>query len=235
LLRDPAVAKRVGAVLCKEIEAGQMTSDAIRLRAYLCRALGEFHVADAMPPLIVALQTGRDEAELDVRLCAVRSIAALASRVDPADASVGEAVLAELLKAADSQWPTLRERAAFALGVLGGTEAEARLVSMLGDQAAEVRYNAATGLARHGNSAGIEVLIEMLDLTGAGNDYFSPQRIQLAALEATAKLAQTDRVDLGTLPAAVERLTLDEADDRVRRRAAEVFDLCKTRSGASAD
>jgi HEAT repeat protein len=58
----------------------------------------------------------------------------------------------------------LREGAAYALGVLGTDAANERLVSLLGDGQANVRFNAATGLARQGRPEALEVLIEMLDI-----------------------------------------------------------------------
>ena len=57
----------------------------------------------------------------------------------------------------------MRAVAAFALGVIGGDEALARLKVMLIDSYPNARYNAATGLARHGDAACVPVLQEMLD------------------------------------------------------------------------
>ena len=52
--------------------------------------------------------------------------------------------------------------AAYALGVIGGERARKRLTEMVTDSRADVRFNAATGLARHGDQASVPVLLEML-------------------------------------------------------------------------
>ena len=52
--------------------------------------------------------------------------------------------------------------ATFALGVVGGEAACAQLRQLLQDVRPEVRYNAATGLARQGDEQCIPVLVEML-------------------------------------------------------------------------
>jgi HEAT repeat protein len=57
----------------------------------------------------------------------------------------------------------IRAVAAFALGVIGGDEALTRLKLMLVNAYPNARYNAATGLARHGDAACVPVLKEMLD------------------------------------------------------------------------
>jgi HEAT repeat protein len=57
----------------------------------------------------------------------------------------------------------LRSNAAFALGMIGGTEALDRLNVLLDDGDANTRYNAATGLARHGDARALPVILEMLD------------------------------------------------------------------------
>ena len=58
----------------------------------------------------------------------------------------------------------LRSTIGFALGVLGGEEALIRLQAMLSDSFPNARFNAAAGLARHGDMAGKNVLLEMLDV-----------------------------------------------------------------------
>ena len=57
----------------------------------------------------------------------------------------------------------LRSTAAFVLGVIGGEPALDRLVILLDDPNTNARYNAATGLCRHGDARAIPVLLEMLD------------------------------------------------------------------------
>ena len=56
LLDDPALGQRIGAILQRQIDAGGMDAESLRLRAYLCRALGELHVADPLPALVKAIE-----------------------------------------------------------------------------------------------------------------------------------------------------------------------------------
>lgn len=231
--RDPAVARRLVEILEKELEAGGMDPDRLRLRMYLCRALGEFRIADPLPVLLEAARLERDEREVEVRRSALEGIAVLASNVDPA-ALRGEAQLVPvLLSAAEDEHRQLRETAAFALGVVGGDRARARLESMLADRYAEVRYNAATGLARHGNARCIAVLLEMLDPRQASR---RRTKIQVNALRAIGKLAANRSVDLEEadwqeLVEAVERLSRAGVSAEVGAKATEVLEQLGRRKG----
>ena len=57
----------------------------------------------------------------------------------------------------------LRSTAAFVLGLLKEPRSTAQLVELLDDSHTDVRFNAATGLARHGDERAIPVLIQMLN------------------------------------------------------------------------
>ena len=57
----------------------------------------------------------------------------------------------------------LRSTAAYVLGVLGGPAATDRLEVLVTDTSPSVRWNAAFGLARVGNAAGEEVILEILE------------------------------------------------------------------------
>jgi HEAT repeat protein len=63
----------------------------------------------------------------------------------------------------DERTAELRSTATFALGVIGGDRAAARLAKLLEDGHTHTRYNAATGLARWGDARAVPILIEMLD------------------------------------------------------------------------
>jgi HEAT repeat protein len=168
LRQNVEVAQQLGLMLKESIDEGRTNSDDVQLRVFLCRALGEFYVSDGLPALIEAANTQRNEADLDVRRTALEAIALLVSHVREKKASSGaldHAQIAQtLLKASREDSPQLREGAAYALGVLGDEAANARLVELLNDGQANVRFNAATGLARQGRVEALEVLIEMLDV-----------------------------------------------------------------------
>ena len=233
LKSDPVLAGRLTDVLKREIEAGRMHNDQITLRVYLCRALGEFHIPDALPVLVEAAEAQRDEREADVRRSAIEAIAVLASNVGPARLRSQPGLMSVLLETAEDTRAPLRSAAAFTLGVVGGTEAQARLEILLTDGHPDVRYNAATGLARHGNVKGVEVLLEMLDPTeraGIDVEKQEPARdskramILINALRATSQLASANpTADMGRLTRAIERLSQADVDKEIRLKAVQVL------------
>jgi len=225
LRRDPNLARRLADVLQREIEAGGMGPEALRLRTYLCRALGSFQVVDPLPALLTASKTRRHEQEVEVQLAALRAVAAVASHLDATELQQDPQLLPVLLGAAADPHPEIRQRAAFALGVVGGDRATTQLETMLRGQPAEVRYNAATALARHGNAAGAEVLLEMLTPSQTSGKHFSSERIHLTALEAVDRLLAAGASEkLDELRPAVERLTRADVEAPLRVKAVEVLD-----------
>ncbi len=227
--RDPAVARRLSEILRKEIKTGGMDWDQVRLRMYLCRALGEFQIADPLPVLLEAAQLQRSEGDIYVRRAAIEAIAVLASNVGPPELRSDPQLIPVLLKAAEDEHRQVRETAAFTLGVVGGARAQARLELMLADRYAEVRFNAATGLARHGNPKCIGVLREMLDPRPADS---RRTMIRVNALRAIGKLAAANpTADLGELVEAVERLTRADVATEVSVKAAEVLHQLGHRNG----
>jgi hypothetical protein len=174
LKQDSRLAAELAALLDAQLDAGQLDPNRINLRVFLCRALGEFTVSSVQPVLVRASRLERNPAEIAVRRAAVEALATHATAPDPA-APNRDALLETLLataretggeSATRGQRAELRASAAFALGVLGGEPALSQLQFMLDDSHPNVRYNAATGLARHGHDAAVPVLLEMLD---AGN------------------------------------------------------------------
>ena len=109
---------------------------------------------------------------------------------------------AVLLAAAGGDDASLRSRAAYTLGVVGGSGATARLTSLLGDAEENVRFNAAVGLARQCDPAAWGVLEEMLTLPDvevpAGDDAKQSERykraiVALNALKAVGLLVDATR------------------------------------------
>jgi HEAT repeat protein len=219
LKTNAAVAAELGAMLSELIDRGGRDSEEIRVRVFLCRALGEFQVTDGLPALIKAAQTERAEEEVDVRRSALEAIALLVdhreNKETPADTLHPE-LMPTLLSASREDNARIREGAAYALGVVGGSEGLARLKEMLGDVEANVRFNAATGLARQKDLSSIEVLVEMLNLeeTAGLKDEEGPQArdfkralIVINGLRAAKQLADgRPDADLSQLTSAVESL-----------------------------
>lgn len=220
LRQDASVAKDLGSMLTESIDSGGWSKDDVQLRVFLCRALGEFTVPDGLPALLKAAQTQRRDEDLDVRRSALEAIALLVNHVrgnasitTPLDESE---LLPMLLKTSHEDNDALREGAAYALGVLGGEAANARLIEMLKDQKPNVRFNAATGLARQGRPEALPVLIEMLDIAnlqgvteedGPQAQDFKRALIAINGLRAARQLvdAQPD-LDIGPLKQAVDDL-----------------------------
>jgi HEAT repeat protein len=187
LRRDSSLANQLAVMLEQDLKV-PVEGDAARVRVmrrmFLCRALGSFEVTEGLPILIEAAKSQRDPVEAEVRLAAIEGITTLADRNGPESFQADPQVMQLLLAASrepdgndpapvttrDGQPTTFRPQseiravAAYALGVIGGEEALARLKVMLRAEAySNARYNAATGLARHGDPACVIGLKEMLD------------------------------------------------------------------------
>ncbi|MEX2173457.1 MAG: HEAT repeat domain-containing protein [Pirellulaceae bacterium] len=185
LRRDKALAGELAAMLEQDLDIpvkGERDKVRVMRRMFLCRALGAFEVTAGLPVLMRAAKEERDPIEVEVRLAALEAITTLASNCGPELFAANEPLMALLLdcsREVDDSGPSpttavgqpnayrphaeIRAVAAYALGVIGGDRATERLRVMLGDSYANARYNAATGLARHGDAACIGVLKEMLD------------------------------------------------------------------------
>jgi hypothetical protein len=180
LLRNPRnEALRANGALCRELatildEQLRTQSDDpshVQFRVYLCRALGEFHAPDGLPSLLQAAEVSGNKGHIDVQCAALEALAVLAANAGPdvliRDARAVSVLVAASRLASDPGGGSHTERVActatFALGVVGGPDALRRLRELLDDRRPAVRYNAATGLARHGDAAALPVLLEMLD------------------------------------------------------------------------
>lgn len=239
---DRVLAGRLAGILEAEITAGSLHEEDIALRVYLCRALGEFHVADGLPVLLTAVPTERDSREIAVRRAAIEALAVLASNVPLDDSPTRATLVSVLLEASHDAESSVRSRAAFTLGVVGDREAETRLAAMLADGRADVRYNAATGLARHGDACSVDVLLEMLDpRQTAGVDAekqqaaraFKRNLILINALRAVDQLATVhpEAID-PRLTAAVSRLTEPDTGTQIRAQATVLLTKLNSAGGS---
>lgn len=224
LKQDAALADELSKLLDTELQAeGEPDEHDIRLRAYLCKALGEFQIPTGLPTL---LRAAGPKSNVQVRRAAIESIALLAANVGRDQPLTDPQLLPTLLACSADDEAGIREAAAYTLGVLGGDEALIRLQSLVNDAAPNVRYNAATGLARWGDAAAAPVLVEMLDPDEAAgisaetdevSRDFKRQSILINALRATAQLADTNpTADLQTLESATQRLVDSSAPKQIR-------------------
>ncbi len=240
LKKDAALANDLANLLNEEIDAGGYDEKPVTLRYYLCRVLGEFHVPDVVPTLLKALKTNRDERERDVRLAALQGLARIIPNLDRTALQKNAELNEALLAASQENDPVVRYHAAYDLGVLGGETAQKRLEVLLSDADADVRMNSATGLARNGDAAAIDVLVTMLDPLSApttGEKKPDPAgegkglTVQWNALEATSQLAVANKTaDLGKLTAAVDKLIASSPQADIRAKAEEVKQVLAKRN-----
>ena len=177
---------------------------------------------EAAPPLVAR---AADVAEPRTARSAVEALAVLASNLAAAGRGFADpaAVTAAVLAASRSDDAGLRSAAAFALGVIGGAGAAERLESLEGDVAEDVRFNAATGLARLGRPEAYTTLAEMLALpdvaVAEGDDAAQAGRYRRAlivvnALKAVGLLVDASReTPPEAVVAAVAKLASDPAAD----------------------
>jgi hypothetical protein len=177
--------------------------DNVKVKVYLCTALGAFSVDDGADALMKAATTNKRDIDLPVRVAALQSLGALAGQFHdkkPPQPWRYDDKVVKLLLDASAEDNILRERAAFLLGEFNTTESQAKLLELLGDPKITVRFNAATSLAKQNKTESLPVLIEMLRITGA--DYE-----KLAASEKSKQDGQT--------------VTVKDLKDDDRRAAAE--------------
>lgn len=232
--QDPKAASQLAAILERQVELGGsdggMDEAEVRFRTYLARALGEFEVEEGIDALLKAAETNRDPREQIVRDGAVQAIAVRAynlQHLKPPLELTNPQLHAAFVRLATDEDPVIRLQTAFALGTIGTPWAVERLESMVGDPHADTRYNAAMGLAVHGNAKAIETLSEMLQLedlpsareeTSENNQAFKRAVIVSNAIQATQELAkQNPNADLSPIVEALERIV--SADDATLNKA----------------
>jgi HEAT repeat protein len=152
LMSDPAVRadRSLGPALVKAFEGA--AGDDPRVRRYLALAIGRLD-----PPLpsdaVAALTKALEDEDSEARISAIW---ALGSSGDPTVAPRLEPLYA-------SQDAGIRKMVVYALGALPGDGPLLTLRLALADPEADVRWNAAVALARHGSAEGAQVLRQMLD------------------------------------------------------------------------
>ena len=203
----------------------------IARRGFLCKALGEFLVPQAvLPVLIRAASSHGDDDELRVRLAAIEAIALLVENTKTPETDVSPELLALLLANSENKDRKIASRAVVGLATTGQAEATKRLEEMLGEaHHVDVYYNVATGLARLGNAACLEMIEEMLDPatdralaeeTNPNERELKRLRILLNALRATRLLAlNNSQANLQSLQRAVAELQAGEKNPQVQIEA----------------
>jgi HEAT repeat protein len=232
---DATLCRDLAAVLESENESPKSPRERTKLRIFLCRALGEFRVPDGLDPLVEAAGRQRNVNDIQVRRAALEALSILSDTLGSQVIREHDKALNVILNASravdaddrTSQQAMLRSTAAFTLGVVGGPAALERLVQMMDDSYSDARYNAAIGLARHGQLESVPVLLEMLDprnlqalegeLTEPGREF---KRLLVlangirAAEELAASTSDPTATEVAQLHSAVTTLANDETIPR---------------------
>jgi HEAT repeat protein len=216
LMADPKVRadRSLAPALVKAFQESQGDQ---QVRRYLALAIGRLDPplpADAVADLTKALDDPDSETRISV-------IWALGSSGDPAVVPR----LISLYTAPDAD-AGIRKMIVYALGALPGDVQQTTLRTALQDSTADVRWNAAVALARHGNHEGVSVLKQMLDRpyveqtvkreVRQDEDQDPVADVMISGLRAAASLKD------GALRPAVETLGQDKSL-KVRQAAIEAL------------
>lgn len=185
-----------------------------RVRQYLALALGRLDPplpSDAVEQLAKALDDADGESRISI-------IWALGSSGD-------SNVVPRLQPLYESSDPGVRKMVVYALGALAGDAQSVTLRTALQDSAADVRWNAAVALARHGSSEGIPVLRQMLDRTYVEQavEQASQQREDLVAEVMISGVRAAAALKASGLRPSLEEISQREPNLRVRQEAIEAL------------
>ena len=218
LLSNPEIETQFPGLGTDIVQAfSQSDGDDPRVRRYLALAVGRLNnpPAAAVDELLASLEDPDTETRITV-------IWALASLGD--STTVNE--IGQMYQSEDSG---VRKMAVYALGILSPDGRDATLRTALEDSVADVQWNAAVALARHGNREGMMVIGRMLDrayvermvtripTSDANIDPVS--EVIVSGLEAAAALRASE------LRSSIEALSESDVNLRVREVALKALDV----------
>jgi HEAT repeat protein len=199
--RDPELVKETLALF------EESKNDDPRVRRYLALALGRMRDPAAVPVLLSVVSNPQGDPDGETVVHAVLALGAIG---DPA-------AVPELIALASHTDPGLRKVALHALRTFDREDARAALRRALADPVADVRWNAALGLARWRDPAAAPVLAQMLDRAQlAGVPDLTPDQADDAVLEAVHGAALLGDASLRPV---LERLRDADPDLKVREAA----------------
>lgn len=166
---DSQLASELAKLLAEEVAAQREDDGSVKLRSFLCSALGAFHVDDG---LSVLLTTAREDVDSYVRCSAIDAVAVLAEdfrEQNPPHKLEDPKLVETFVALPNDPDDEVRSRTAYALGVITlAPDTDPRLMQeleiLVDDLNSIARYNAALALARRGSMLSVAPLIEMLDL-----------------------------------------------------------------------
>jgi len=218
LMADPDFVKREEAKLAPELTKAfaESTNDDPRVRQYLALTLGRLTPpipADARQLLIAAL----NDKDSQTRISAIWALG-----------STGDATVAGDIEAQyKSEDAGVRKMAVYALGSMPIGTGNETLARALEDEQADVQWNAAIALARHGRHEGVPVLRRMLDRAYVERNVTRQPQLQddvdpvgevmISGLRAIAALKESGLSD------QVRSLSTDDQNLKVRQAAIEAL------------
>jgi HEAT repeats len=218
LMADPAFVRREEATLAPELTKAfaDSKSDDPRVRQYLALALGRLTPplsAEARQLLVEALA----DQDSQTRISAIWALGSTGDR----------SVAPDLEHQYGSEDAGVRKMAVYALGSMPVDTGNETLVKALEDAEADVQWNAAIALARHGRHEGVPVLRRMLDRAYVERNVTrQPQpradvdpvgEVMISGLRAVAALKETALAD------QVKTLSTGDQNLKVRQAAIETL------------
>lgn len=192
-------------------------ADDPRIRRYLAMAIGRL---ESPPPATLSTLTAAlDEPDTETLISVLWALASLGD----------ETVVSEIVKLYQATDPGVRKMVVYALGVLPDDGTHTTLRAALTDPVPDVQWNAAVGLARHGDARGLTVLRRMLD-----REYVSGQvtpsetladptsDVMISGLRAVAALG-SDSIE-ANLRQLVDTLADSDESLKVRQAAMETIE-----------
>ena len=218
MLSDPDTEERnprLGAAILQAFVDSER--DDPRVRRYLALALGR--LAAPPPDAVAELAAALDDPDTETRISVIWSLASLGD----------ESTVDDIESMYRSDDAGVRKMAVYALGALTGAGDHATLRNALDDPAADVQWNAAVALARHGRSDGMAVIRRMLDRAYVAGMVTRRANVEAAmdpvsevivsGLQAAASLRATE------LRQSIEALSETDENLRVREVAMKTLDL----------
>jgi HEAT repeat protein len=222
LMADPAVRRSDATLVPGLIAAFEQSKDGDPMvRRYLALALGRLDTP-APTRAVELLSAALDDADSETRISAIWALGSLKE---------GTAI-PRIEEQYASDDPGIRKMAVYSLGAIPQASQSKVLATALNDPAADVQWNAAVALARHGRREALPVLRRMLDRqyleqsvqgrVEADVDTDPAGDVMISGLQAAAALRES------SLREPVESISREDKNMKVRQAAIEALKVIGT-------
>jgi HEAT repeat protein len=222
LMADPAVRRSDATLVPGLIAAFERSKDGDPMvRRYLALALGRLD-APAPARAVELLSAALDDADSETRISAIWALGSLKERT----------AVPRIEEQYASDDAGIRKMAVYSLGAIPEASQSKVLATALNDPAADVQWNAAVALARHGRREAVPVLRRMLDRdyleqsvqgrVEADVDTDPAGDVMISGLQAAAALKES------SLREPVESISREDKNMKVRQAALEALKVIGT-------